>query len=118
MAAALEWYFKIDDVHGDASAPGHQSWIDVHSWSIRPGVQGSAPGRPQYLTVVMVTGTARARLVSAMQTKHTFRHAQLHGVGLGGESHGWVGLQVFNIKPGGRNRKMQLLEEVTFETDR
>jgi len=119
MAAALDWYLKIDDVHGDATAPGHQAWIEVDSWKIRPGASGFGPGRTQEITLVMVTGPARARLMSAMQSRTKFRQAQLHGVNqrMGGENHGWVDLQVVGIKPGGRNRNMRPLEEVTFQTN-
>lgn len=120
MALALDWYFKIDDVHGDAVG-NHQTWIEVYSWNLRSVGHGIGVGRGRLkeLSLVMVTGTARARLISAMQTGQTFMKAQLHGVskGMTVEGNEWVHLRVVNVKPGGRNRNMQLLEEVTFETD-
>ena len=69
MAFALDGYFKIDNVQGDATAQGHQTWTE--------GV--------------------------------------LNGMTM--EEHEWGHLRVINLIPGERNRNMQLLEEVTFETE-
>ena len=119
MAAALDWYLKIDDLHGDADAHGFQHWFDVASWRVDPGFLKVAPGRPQQVTFFMVTGPARARLASAMQTRHKFIQAKLQGVNdrLGGEYHPFVELRVLSIKAGGHNRKMKVLEQVTFEVN-
>lgn len=119
MAAALDWYLKLDDLRGDADAQGFQNWFDVHSWKFAPGSLKALPGRRQEVTIDMVTGPARARLVSAMQTRHKFIPARLQGdnSNLGGESHPFVGLRVLSIKPGGLNRNRKVLEEVTFEVN-
>jgi hypothetical protein len=119
MAAALDWYFKLDDLHGDADAQGHQNWFDVQSWKYGPGSMKALPGRRQEVTIVMVTGPARATLVSAMQTRRKFIQAKLEGVNYraGGEYHPFVDLRVIGIKPGGYNRNMKVLEEVTFEAN-
>ena len=119
MGVALDWYFKLDNLLGDADGQGHQNWFDVNSWSYAPGSAKALPGRRQEVTIVMVTGPARATLVSAMQTRRKFIQAKLEGVNfrLGGEYHPFVDLRVIGIKPGGFNRKMKVLEEVTFEVN-
>ena len=119
MAAALDWYLKIDDLHGDADAHGFQHWFDVADWRIEKGFLKVGPSERQEVTIFMVTGPARALLASAIQTRRKFIQAKLQGFSyrMGGEYHPFVDLRVLSIKPAGHHRNMKPLEAVTFEAN-
>jgi len=121
MALALDWYFKIDDVAGDAAERQHQTWIETYSWKLhyKGAPIGVGVNRRKEMSLVLVAGTASARLQSAMQTKHRFMKAELHGVLNGNTVEGseYVHLRVIDIIPGGRYRDGRLLEQVTLEYD-
>ncbi len=114
MADALDWYFKIDDLRGGTEDRVDQTWFDVASWNTSPSIHKINPGRPHYLTVYMVTGLARANLLSAMQTRRKFIQAKIES---GREYHPFVELRVLSIKPAGHHRNMKPLDEVTFEVN-
>lgn len=120
MALALDWYFKIDDVHGDAVDPQHQTWIETYSWKLgsKDAGMGAGRNRIKQLTVVIVAGTASARIMSAKQTGRTFMKAQLHGVlnGKPVEGSEYRHLRVVHFAPAGR-RPNGPLTEVTFDCD-
>jgi hypothetical protein len=109
MAWALDWYLKLDDVHGDAAEDHHLTWIETYSWKLRKA-------DPPWLVAVIVAGSASARLASAMKTQHRFMRAQLHGVMNRNtrEVVEYVDLRVIEIVPGGNHRSGPL-SQVTFQ---
>ena len=113
MADSLDWYFKIDDLRG-GTEERDQAWFDVASWKTDPPIHKINPGRPHYLTVYMVTGLARATLLTAQQTRRKFIQAKVES---GREYHPFTDLRVFSIKPAGHHRNMKPLDEVVFEVN-
>lgn len=109
MALALDWYLKVDDVHGDAAEGRHRTWIETSSWKLHKA-------QPPQLVAVIVAGSASARLVSAMKTGHKFMRAQLHGVmnGSAVEGHEYTDLRVIDFVPAGRHKNGPLMQ-VTFQ---
>ena len=109
MAWALDWYLKIDDLHGDAVEDHHRTWIETYSWKLKKG-------KPPWLVVDIVAGSASARLASAMKTQQKFMRAQLHGVMNRNprEVHEYIDLRVIEMVPAG-NRPNGPLTQVTFQ---
>lgn len=117
MALALDWYFKIDDLHGTADEGRHQTWIEAYTWKHKVRSGGMPARLVRQLQIVLVTGTATAQLHTAMKTGRVFIQAQLHGVlnGAVREGYGYAGLRPVEIMPGGLHRSGRHMEEVTFD---